>query len=339
MRPLRHAGGWFRLGMALAAACQGLAAMAQATAASDPPTDASSWLARVRQAAQTRNYQGTLVFNAAGVVSSSRVAHYCEGKQRYERVDVLDGEMRQVFRHNDLTQTLWPRARVAVIEQRDAAAEFPALPGGDVRAQDAYDLRLLGTERMAGHEAQVLLLKPRDGHRFAQRLWADQSSGLLLRADILGSKGEVLESAAFSDVAIGGKAQPEAVLSPMRKLDGYRVVRPSVVRTQLDAEGWNLARAVPGFKLVSCVKRPLTAAHESVAATDAQVLQAVFSDGMTHVSLFVEPFDAQRHKPVATSLGATHTLMNRVGSWWITAMGDVPMATLQLFAASLDRRP
>lgn len=339
MRPLRHAGGWFRLGMALAAACQGLAAMAQATAASDPPTDASSWLARVRQAAQTRNYQGTLVFNAAGVVSSSRVAHYCEGKQRYERVDVLDGEMRQVFRHNDLTQTLWPRARVAVIEQLDAAAEFPALPGGDVRAQDAYDLRLLGTERMAGHEAQVLLLKPRDGHRFAQRLWADQSSGLLLRADILGSKGEVLESAAFSDVAIGGKAQPEAVLSPMRKLDGYRVVRPSVVRTQLDAEGWNLARAVPGFKLVSCVKRPLTAAHESVAATDAQVLQAVFSDGMTHVSLFVEPFDAQRHKPVATSLGATHTLMNRVGSWWITAMGDVPMATLQLFAASLDRRP
>ena len=335
-----QAGLWMRVTLVMAATLQALAAAAQTTSAGgNTVVDPVSWLARVRQAALTRNYQGTLVFNASGVVSSSRVAHYCEGKQRYERIDVLDGETRQVFRHNEVTQTLWPKARVAVIEQRDGAAEFPSLPAADARGLDAYELRLLGTERMAGHDAQVLLLKPRDGHRFAQRLWADQSSGLLLRADILGSKGEVLESAAFSDVVIGGKAQPEAVLAPMRKLDGYRVVRPSVLRTQLEAEGWSQVRTVPGFQLVSCLKRPLSAAHESKSPSDATVLQAVFSDGMTHVSVFVEPFDAQRHKPVATSLGATHTWMSRSGPWWITAMGDVPMATLQLFAASLDRRP
>ncbi|MFO1218956.1 MAG: MucB/RseB C-terminal domain-containing protein [Burkholderiaceae bacterium] len=303
------------------------------------PLDAMSWLARVKQAALTRNYQGTLVYTAAGVVSSSRVLHFCEGRQRYERIEVLDGEMRQVFRHNDTTQTLWPRSRVAVVEQRDATPDFPALPAGDGQALDSYELRVLGRERIAGHEAQVLLLKPRDAHRFAQRLWAEQGSGLLLRADTIGSKGEVLESAAFSDVTIGGKPQPDVVLAPMRKLEGYRVVRPAVAKTQLEAEGWTLARAVPGFQLVSCVKRPLTAAHEAATDASAQVLQAVFSDGMTHVSVFVEPYDAQRHKPMATSLGATHTWMQRAGSWWITAMGDVPIATVQLFAAALERRP
>ena len=51
------------------------------------PVDARAWMARVQQAAMTLNYQGTLVFNAAGVVSSSRVTHYCEGKHRYERID------------------------------------------------------------------------------------------------------------------------------------------------------------------------------------------------------------------------------------------------------------
>ena len=335
-----HTSHWLRMTLAMAATLQALVATAQGSApATGSAVDPVAWLARVRQAALTRNYQGTLVFNASGVVSSSRVAHYCEGEQRYERIDVLDGETRQVFRHNEVTQTLWPKARVAVIEHRDFAGEFPSLPATDARELQAYDLRLLGTERMAGHEAQVLLLKPRDSHRFAQRLWADQSSGLLLRADILGSKGEVLESAAFSDVVIGGKSKPEAVLAPMRRLEGYRVVRPSVVRTQLEAEGWNQVRAVPGFHLVSCLKRPLSGAHESKALSDANVLQAVFSDGMTHVSVFVEPFDSQRHKPVATSLGATHTWMSRAGEWWITAMGDVPMATLKLFAASLDRRP
>jgi sigma-E factor negative regulatory protein RseB len=322
--------------LTLAAASQSRAQTTQAVV--DPPTDLRAWMARVQGAATTLNYQGTLVSNAAGVVSSSRVAHYCEGKQRYERIDVLDGESRQVLRHNDVTQTLWPRSRVAVIEQRMATPDFPALPPANAASLDVYELRLLGTERVAGHEAQVLMLKPRDGHRFAQRLWAERSSGLLLRADVLGARGEVLESASFSDVVIGGKANPESVLQAMRKLDGFRIVRPAAVRTQLDAEGWSLARPVPGFQLVGCMRRELGVMEEPPTVAHAQVLMAVFSDGLTHVSLFIEPYDAQRHKPVATSLGATHTVMTRAGDWWITAMGDVPMATVQLFAGALERR-
>jgi len=256
------------------------------------PVDAMTWLARVKQAALSSNYRGTLVFNAGGVVSSSRVLHFCEGTERFERIDVLDGETRQVYRHNDTTQTLWPRSRVAVVERRDSLADFPALPSVDGHALESYELRLLGHERFAGHEAQ-----------------------LLLRADILGSKGELLESAAFSDVTIGGKPRAESVLGPMRRLDGYRIVRPAVAKTQLEAEGWTMARRVPGFQLVSCVKRPLAGAHEAASGTEAQVVQAVFSDGMTHVSVFLEPFDEQRHQPVATSLGATHTWMQRAGSW------------------------
>jgi sigma-E factor negative regulatory protein RseB len=303
-----------------------------------PAADLRAWMSRVQLAATTLNYQGTLVFNAAGVVSSSRVTHYCEGKERYERIDVLDGEARQVLRHNDLTQTLWPRTRVAVVEQRTAMPDFPALPPADARSLEVYDIRLLGTERVAGYEAQVLLLKPRDPHRFAQRLWAEQSSGLLLRADVLSARGEVLESASFSDVMIGGKANPESVLQAMRKLDGYRIVRPVAVRTKLEVEGWSLVHPVPGFQLVSCMRKDLSALAEPPANAGAQVLMAVFSDGLTHVSVFVEPFDAERHKPVATSLGATHTVMTRAGDWWITAMGDVPMATVQMFTVALERR-
>jgi sigma-E factor negative regulatory protein RseB len=180
------------------------------------------------------------------------------------------------------------------------------------------------------------MLKPRDGNRFAQRLWAEQGTGLLLRADVLGPRGELLESASFSDVSIGGKANPETVLHAMRKLEGYRVVRPQVVRTQLDAEGWVLARPVPGFNLVGCMRKELSPLAEPLGNGNA--LMAVFSDGLTHVSLFVEPYDAQRHKPVATALGATHTIMIRSGDWWITAMGDVPMATVHLFSTALERR-
>ena len=43
----------------------------------------------------------------------------------------------------------------------------------------------------------------------------------------------------------------------MKKLEGYRVVRPALTPTRLDAEGWTLRQGVPGFEQVSCVRRPL----------------------------------------------------------------------------------
>jgi sigma-E factor negative regulatory protein RseB len=70
-----------------------------------------------------------------------------------------------------------------------------------------------------------------------------------------------------------------------------------------------------------------------------QALQTIFSDGLTHVSVFIEPFRAERHaRPIHTAIGATHTLMRRQGDWWITVMGDVPLSTLKKFAAALERR-
>lgn len=321
-----------RLGVG--AALAGCAALAWGQAAG---ADMSHWLERIQQAASTKTYQGTMMFSAGGVVSSSRVAHICNGRERYERIEVLDGQVRKQYRHNDSLLTVWPQTRVAVVEQHDPIADFPALPVGTQRALESYDLRSIGQDRIAGHEAQVLMLKPRDGHRFAQRLWAERETGLLLRADILGARGEVLESSAFTDLAIGGKLSADSVIGPMKKLDGYRVVRPLAVRTRFEAEGWTLARQVPGFQLVSCVRRPLDPVADGTAGE--QALQAVFSDGLTHVSVFIERYDAQRHRPMRTVLGATHTVMSRQGDWWITVVGDVPMATVQQFEALVQRRP
>src|SRR5207344_2523329 len=125
------------------------------------------------------------------------------------------------------------------------------------RIADFYEVRPQGAERIAGHETNVLVVKPRDSSRYGYRLWAEQASGLLLRADVIGERNEVLETSAFSDVSIGVKPQPESVLAPMKKLDAYRVLRPALTPTRLDAEGWALPQPAPGFRLVSCVKRPM----------------------------------------------------------------------------------
>lgn len=304
--------------------------------------DAGRWLARINAAARERNYQGTMVFTTGGAVSSSKVAHFCVGDQSFERLEALDGKMRKVFRHNETVHTVWPQAGVAVVERRSALSNLPStLQSVDPRVLEQYELKSEGRERVAGRDAQVFLLQPRDEWRFAQRVWADQASGLMLRADVLGPGRTVLESAAFSEVEIGVKPQPESILQAVRRLDGLKVLRPQQTVTQLEAEGWVLKPLLPGFRLASCVRRALDPRAQTVEAAGGpgEVLQAIFSDGLTHVSLFIEPFDPTRHrKDLSTQIGATHTLMLRRGDFWLTAMGDVPPAALRQLVDAVERR-
>ena len=204
---------------------------------------------RAQQAATARNYQGTLVYSVGGVVSSSKVSHQSDGKHRYERIEALDGLARQQLRHDDVVLTLWPKTRVAVFEPLDVVADFPALPASQQRTLDSYELRLVGQERVAGVEADVVLLKPRDGLRYAQRFWAERESGLLVRADVLGLRGEVLESSAFSDLTLGGKISPESVTAPMKRLDGYKVLRPQSPARAARCRGLVPAKAGPGLSV------------------------------------------------------------------------------------------
>jgi sigma-E factor negative regulatory protein RseB len=301
--------------------------------------DARNWLARIHAAADSANYQGTMVFSAGGTLSSSRVWHYVVGDQTFERLEALDGRLQSIVRHNDEVHTLWPQARLAVLEKRQALAAWSTTPQAvEPQALDQYRLRRDGQARIAGRQAAVLLLEPRDALRYAQRLWADQATGLMLRADVIGVATDgtrpVLESTAYSEIAIGVRPQPEAVLQASRNLDAYRVVRPQRQHATLEAEGWVLARPVPGFRLAGCVWRGM-----ETAGDQASVLQTVFTDGLTHVSLFIEPYRPHIHPgPLQLQQGATATLMLRRGEHWITAVGDVPPATLKLFADAVERR-
>src|SRR6185369_7516733 len=126
------------------------------------------------------------------------------------------------FRYNDVVHTLWPGSHVAMIEERGLLSSFPALlQAGDDGIAEWYEVRAEGTERVAGHDANVLVVRARDAVRYGYRLWADR------------------ETSAFSDVVIGIRSQPDSVVHAMKKLDGYRVVRPVLTPTRLENEGWS----------------------------------------------------------------------------------------------------
>ena len=113
-------------------------------------------------------------------------------------------------------------------------------------------------------------------------------------------------------------------------------MRPQQQRTTLEAEGWTLAQPVAGLPAgqLRCAARM---DDRRGGAADAPVLQAVFSDGLTHVSVFIEPYEPQRHTQRDAGPAGRHRtpLMQRRGDHWVTVVGDVPPATLQ----AVRRRP
>ncbi|MDB5732692.1 MAG: transcriptional regulator [Variovorax sp.] len=315
---------------------------AEVPLAADPPAPARGvmdWLQRMQAASRERSYTGTFVVSAAvGDLSSARIWHACEGSVQLERIEALSGPPRSTFRRNDEILTFLPDVHVVRSEKRDNLAFFPGLTGApDSQVGDFYDMRLPGRDRVAGFEADIVQLVPRDGLRFGYRIWSERRTGLVVKLQTTDAAGRAVEQSAFSELQIDVPVNTAALAQMMKPPPDYRVEYSEFERTTADAEGWALKKPVPGFRPVSCSRRSMG------AAASRRTVQWTFSDGLASVSLFIEPYDEQRGAAERMqSLGATHMLTRRLPErtgpgWWLTVVGEVPPQTLDAFAQQLVR--
>jgi sigma-E factor negative regulatory protein RseB len=296
----------------------------------------SEWLMRMHEASRLRTYMGTFVVSSnTGGMASARIWHACNGVLQVERVESLTGAPRSTFRRNDEVVTFLPDSRVVRVERRESLGLFPGLlKSNETSIPDFYAARRAGGGRVAGFETEVVELAPRDNLRFGYRIWSERKTGLVLKLQTMDAEGNVLEQAAFSELQLDAPVRIDKLSRMMAVPQGWRVEKAEAVKTSAAAEGWQLRSSVAGFKPISCYKRPLAGAQRPEGT-----MQWIFSDGLAVVSLFVEPYDRQRHVQEGLfSSGATQTLTRRVQDWWLTAVGEVPAQTLKAFAQSLERR-
>ncbi|MEP6791569.1 MAG: MucB/RseB C-terminal domain-containing protein [Ramlibacter sp.] len=317
-------------------------AFAQSPVQATPPPQAkypersvSEWLMRMHEASRLRSYIGTFVVSSnAGEMSSARIWHACDGDLQMERVESLTGAPRSTFRRNEEVVTFLPESRVVRTEKRESLGAFPGLlQSTETALPEFYGVRHAGSDRVAGFNTDVVQLAPRDNLRFGYRIWSEKKTGLVVKLQTLDTEGNVLEQAAFSELQLDAPVRMEKLAQMMASTEGWRVEKTDALKTTAAAEGWALKSPVAGFKPMNCYKRP---ARGSTAPENT--LQWIFSDGLASVSLFVEPFDKQRHvREGLFASGATHTLTRRMQDWWLTAVGEVPPQTLKAFAQSLER--
>lgn len=302
-------------------------------------TSVNTWLLRMHEASGHRAYSGTFVVSAGGSMASAKIWHVCDGTQQMERVESLSGTPRAIFRRNAHVVTFFPQSKVAVVEQRESLGLFPnLLKSNDTDIGQLYQLKVQGTERVAGFDADVLQLRPKDNLRYGYRIWSEKKTGLVIQLQTLDLHGQVIEQAAFSELQLDAAVSMGTLSQMMDNTQGYRLERPDLQKTTANRLGWAMHKVVPGFKPVGCYERPVVA---SAKASNAVVkpMQWMFSDGLATVSLFVETFDRHNHvrEGVTEMGGVTHILTQRMGDWWLTVVGEVPSSTLGLFAQGLER--
>lgn len=331
-----------RLGAALIVwACAGgwgVPALAQGVASPgvSPARSVTEWLSRMHEASRQRAYTGVLVVNSGSAMSASKIWHVCDGAQQMERVETLTGSPRTTIRRNSEVITFEPETRIATVEKRESLGVFPDMLRTPANAvAQFYGAREVGHQRVAGHMADMVEIVPRDEWRFGYRIWSEKKTGLIVKLQTLGEQGQVLEQVAFSELQFDAPVSMETLARLMKDTRGYEVVKPALRKTTPQAEGWRLKEPIPGFTPMSCHTRDV--AGGPLPAGQAP-MQWVFSDGLASVSLFVEPFDVQRHgTEEQVAMGATHSVSRRVGDHWVTALGEVPPSTLRRFADALER--
>jgi len=295
----------------------------------------SEWLGRMQEASRQRCYLGTFVVSSnAGAMASAKVWRACDADQQVERVETLTGTQRSTLRRNDEVFTLLPESRVVRVEKRESLGLFPdLLQSSDTSLPEFYAAKRVGSDRVAGYDADVVHLAPKDNLRFGYRIWSEKKSGLVIKLQTLDLDGSVLEQSSFSELQLDAPVKADKLAQLMVAPDGWRVERPEVVKTTAALEGWGLKSPVPGFRPMSCYRR------SAGSAASQGTMQWVFSDGLASVSLFVEAYDRQRHAQEGIfASGATLTLTKRIQDWWLTAVGEVPAMTLRAFAQNLERR-
>lgn len=311
-----------------------------ASASSAPEREAEALLRRAQSAAQKLAYAGTFVYQQGSQVRTSRITHLVDGRTELEKLEVLDGRVREFIRSNDDITSYLPDSRMLLLEKRVTQDVFPAIIGGrPEQLSEHYQIRKGGNGRIAGFEADAISLQPRDKLRYGYMLWVERASGLLLRAQTLAENGEVIEQITFTQLEIG-------------RIDRNRL-RPTHADTRnwrtenaivqaADLANWSVRAVPPGFRKVGELKRLVFDAGAADGTgrgpTRRELAQIVFSDGLASISVFIEPASQSKTEGSA-SQGALNITGKRLADFWLTIVGEVPPEAIRMVANSIEFRP
>ncbi|WP_298611633.1 MucB/RseB C-terminal domain-containing protein [uncultured Thiothrix sp.] len=288
--------------------------------------DALELLDRMQSAVYDLDYTGQLVYSKGDELSTYRITHQAGQEQEsVVRLNQGDGE-------------------------NGSQIESFSLSKFNPHASDTntYAFDLGGAARVAEHDCQIVVVRPKDKMRYLQRYCIDPKTGMLLKYSLMDREQQVLEQLMFTQLSIDIKAAmptsdalaiSSTEVAPMpvaaAAMDRARLVKPNEpastaekpISTDANNLGnWRFESLPAGFKVVKVIPQ----------TDNNNVRQIVLSDGMAAVSVFIAPAAAAKDiDQLSYANGATHIMGLELAGHLITFVGEVPEPTLQAIQKGL----
>jgi len=289
-------------------------------------SDASQWLNRLAQAEQQQSYQGTFVYERNGSFSTHDIWHRAQNGKVTERLLQLDGSAQEVVRVDGRTQCVSGTLVSGVKQQAPSAAPHGLDP---LKLMSWYDLAVAGQSRVAGRDATIVTLTPKDQHRYGFELHLDSQTGLPLKSLLLDDKGRLLER--FQFTRLDPSAPGDADLAPS---DNCKPLGPAVAAAPAAPANarWRSDWLPPGFELANSAVRKDPDSKTTVTSL-------MYDDGLARFSVFLEPLNGTSGLDTRTQLGPTSAVSRRLttpkGDVMVTVVGEIPIGTAERIALSM----
>lgn len=282
-------------------------------------------LERMSLAVNTSSYIGEFTLERDGRQERLRIIHRVRDGEVSEKLVSVSEPGRQLTRIGDEVTVYLPDAGLAVVEHRPGRASLLGmLPRGGRDLTSWYDIILEGLlPELNGRPAAVISVRPRDGYRFGQRLWIDEQTALPVRMELLDDGGAVIERMRFSHLELRRRI-PDDRLQPELAGPGLKWMRHRD-RSGV-ASDWTIDGVPPGFELMAVHTKDLR-------DIPSPVTQMVWSDGLATASVFIHSVPPGVSATGAGRAGAASTFTAQVAGHQVTAVGEVPMATLRKLVA------
>ncbi|GIZ11141.1 MucB/RseB C-terminal domain-containing protein [Pseudomonas sp. NCCP-436] len=286
-------------------------------------SEVQDWLKRLSEAEQRQSFQGVFIYERNGSFSTHGIWHQVgSGGEVRERLLQLDGPAQEVIKVDGQVQCV----SGGLAEQVGDGQGWPARHLDAQRLRQWYDMRIAGQSRIAGRGAVVLVLAPRDQHRYGFELHLDRETGLPLKSLLLNERGQLLERFQFAQLAA---VEPEASsLQPSARCRGMR--QQSV--DSISEGSWRADWLPPGFTLDAAQLRQLPTSNVKVA-------YLMYGDGLARFSVFLEPLQGSTVDDARSQLGPTVAVSRRMstqtGDVMVTVVGEIPLGTAERIALSM----
>lgn len=285
--------------------------------------DALSWVKRLAGVEQRQSFHGTFIYERNGIFSTHEIWHQVgsDGQVR-ERLLQLDGPRQEVVRDNGVTQCI----AGGMSGQLGAGQLWPARQLNAADLASWYEMRVVGESRIAGRDAVVIGLVPRDQYRYGFELHVDKETGLPLKSLLLNDKGQILERLQFTQMSVDTPADDQ-----LKPSDACQAVPESKPESSIKV-AWQSEWVPPGFTLASTFVRRSSVSDDKVVSLD-------YADGLARFSIFIEPLHGAKIDDARTQLGPTSVVSKRLntddGGMMVTVVGEIPSGTAERIAMSV----